>query len=233
MMFFNSIEFNTASIELWKKLIRCSQYHENLVLDEDMTRYVHKKLIFLPNWDISSPLNGIIRHLTNIAGGNVHDKGIVEVSWSTILNEEQFHGKFACQLDDLTKYYHSNDSPNGWLQYDFKERRVRPTHYAIRCRNNYDGIKLYPNEDSGSSPRDWMIEVSNTGHENDWKKIDERKNDRSFSIRNTTEIFYVREKLEPNECFRFIRIRNHGKASDDRDFLIISAFEIYGDLYDL
>lgn len=86
---------------------------------------------------------------------------------------------------------------------------------------------------SGSNPRDWIIEASNTGQEGDWKKLDERKKDPSFRIRNTTEIFYIREKLDPNECFKFLRIRNNGKSSDDTDFLIISAFEIYGDLYDL
>ena len=228
---FNSIEFNTARRELFEKLMRCSQYHEDVVLDEDMTRYVHKKLIFLPNEDISSPLNGIIRHLTNIAGGNVHDKGFVDVSSSLYANED-CHGKFACQLDELN-YFHSQEIPNCYLQYDFKERRVHPTHYAIRCRHDYDGLILYQGMNSGSNPRDWIIEASNTGQEGDWKKLDERKKDPSFRIRNTTEIFYIREKLDPNECFRFLRIQNNGKSSDDRDFLIICAFEIYGDLYDL
>lgn len=90
--------------------------------------------------------------ITNIAGGNVHDKGFVDVSSSSYANED-CHGKFACQLDELN-YFHSQEKPNSYLQYDFKERRVHPTHYAIRCRHDYDGLILYQGMNSGSNPRD-------------------------------------------------------------------------------
>jgi hypothetical protein len=67
--------------------------------------------------------DGIITQLKTMCGGNVHVRGAAAVSASGALHSDR--QKAAYQVDD------SDDDPSQWLYYDFKERIVRPTDYAI------------------------------------------------------------------------------------------------------
>lgn len=222
----NMIILDELGRELFIKITDCIRYYKNTVIDEDATRYCLKKLIFKPGED-PKVLNGIIRYLTKIAGGNVHERGVVTLSSSSIHNTyKNSNVKNACDLDDTRdeSLFHSLEIPNSWLQYDFGQRKIRPTHYTIRCR---------PNPFDHSNPRDWILEGSNTGKEGEWKKLDERKGDLSFMISSGCQTFDIREELEPNETFRFLRITQNGLSTSDRNWFIINALEYYGDLYDL
>lgn len=223
---FARVEFDKLGRELWLKIASCSQYYKNSINNDDATRYRLKKLHFKPTANAGN-LNGIIRYLTNVAGGNVHDKGVVTLSSLSIYpTYKNSNVKFACDLDDTqeTSLFHSCELPNSWLQYDFGERRVHPTHYSIRCRNfGFDA----------SNPRDWILEGSNTADKNDWKKLDERKGDTSFMMASQSQTFDVREELEPNESFRFLRIKQNGQSTNNKNWFVLSAMEYYGDLYDL
>ena len=81
-------------------------------------------------------LDGIIAHLTLDFGGNVHDKGIVNVTASGVADNPytigyDYHPRNA--VDFVTDaYYFSEDKRNGWICYDFKERRVIPTSYSVK-----------------------------------------------------------------------------------------------------
>lgn len=95
--------------------------------------------------------NGIIRALTRECGGNVEDKGVVLVT-----STEGYGGppKCAADLDDLNSIRYTNNEKNGFIQYDFKEKKVRPTFYSIRSRNA--GKNDY-------HLQSWVIEGSNSG----------------------------------------------------------------------
>ena len=60
--------------------------------------------------------------------------------------------------------YHSQDIPNSWLCYDFKEIKVKPTNYSIRS-NCWNKKGWY-------HPLNWVIESSNDLIE--WKVLDEK-----------------------------------------------------------
>ena len=66
--------------------------------------------------------NGIIRALTRECGGNVEDKGVVLVT-----STEGYGGPPKCvaDLDDLKSTRYTNGNKNGFIQYDFKEKKVR------------------------------------------------------------------------------------------------------------
>lgn len=217
---FDIIDHNQINQEIWSKIVQCSHYLKDSVLQQDSTRYLLKKQIFTPDGNNANSLNGIIRHLTGIAGGNVHDNGMIVASSSGI--HANLPGKFACDLD-AQNYFHSTELEKSWLMYDFKDKRVHPTHYTIKSRHDYDA--------NGSNPRDWIVEGSNTGNDGDWKKLDERIGDPSFRIRNTSQIFEIREELEPNESFRYLRITQNGHSTDNRNWFVVSALEYFGDLY--
>jgi hypothetical protein len=120
--------------------------------------------------------DGIIAHLTRECGGNVHDRNVVEVTSGSF--EKETHGanphsgafnnnptyaaKNAANLktDSYFRSAHRDkkeDIPhmrNSWICYDFKERRIVPTHYTIRT-NFYGPFAEHL--------KSWLIETSTDG----------------------------------------------------------------------
>ena len=111
-------------------------------------------------YDSSKPLDGIIAHLTREFGGNVHDKGIVNVTASSVLGS--YEPKDAVDLEG-DKEFASEDKENSWICYDFKDRRVTPTSYSIRSQSGGSG---------SCHLKSWVIEASNDGQS--WTEIDRR-----------------------------------------------------------
>jgi hypothetical protein len=104
---------------------------------------------------------------------------------------------------------------NTWICYDFKERRIIPTHYAVRS--------------SGGGPiwhhlKSWLVKTSADGER--WREIDHKENSNELNGRWFTRIFAVAE-AEPS-CF--IRLVNIGRNHRGDDLLWISAWEIFGTL---
>ena len=99
----------------------------------------------------SKPLRGVIAYLTRECGGNVHDRGIVNVTASSA--SDYYHPKNAVDLGTNSIYY-SNNEMGTWICYDFKERRVIPKSYSVRsCGSGPGGYHL----------KSWVIEVQTTG----------------------------------------------------------------------
>jgi hypothetical protein len=110
-----------------------------------------------PRWgnevEIDVP-DGIIAHLTKECGGNVQDRHVVDVTCGSLEKETYganphsgayenklcYAAKNAANLEDDSHFSsacrsRSEDIPhtrNNWVCYDFKERRIVPTHYAVR-----------------------------------------------------------------------------------------------------
>jgi hypothetical protein len=161
----------------------------------------------------SNPISGIISHLTRQCGGNVCDKGVVGITTSGNIDDTTL-GKYAAEFTDDPKYWHSIGAENQWLCYDFKNMRIRPTHYSIRSRPD--------NSAWVHAPRNWFVEVSNDG--SNWTQIDEHQNDGSLAGVNVTRTFTV---SEPDYC-RYVRIRHTGMTSSTYRYVVINAFELFG-----
>ena len=171
-------------------------------------------------YDDSRKLDGIIAYLTREFGGNVHDKGIVNVTGSSV--EGNIHECLPSNVVDLeteSYYLSSLHLPNAWICYDFKDLRVIPTSYSVR---SYGACHL--------NLKSWVIEVSNTGTENSWTEIDSRENNNDLDSENATanfKIFHV-----PNESFRFFRLRQTGKNHAGFDSMMLTSLEIFGTLFE-
>jgi predicted nucleic acid-binding Zn-ribbon protein len=114
--------------------------------------------------------DGIIAYLTRKCGGNVHDRHVVEVSsgsfekeihganpYSGAWNNGRYHAaKNATDLEAGSVFfsaYRGKGIPHArknWVCYDFRERRIVPTHYTIRTNGRY----------SGSHLKLWLVETS-------------------------------------------------------------------------
>ena len=159
------------------------------------------------------PLDGIIAHLTRQCGGNVHKKGVVTVTASSV---------DWCQPEDVVtsdSRFFTKDSPNSWIRYDFGGRRVTPTSYSIRSTG------YGPNNNHLKS---WVLEVSNDGSEGSWAVVDSRENNSDLNGPDLTRNFAL--SAPQSGAFRFVRLRQTGKNHLGADVLRISALELFGAL---
>jgi hypothetical protein len=170
------------------------------------------------------PLDGVIAYLTRSCGGNVHDKGVVAVTSSPPkFATAQCMAKNAVDLRKNSCFYSDYrlaakaDIPhekNNWLCYDFRQRRIIPSHYAIRSQ--FDGhVDWY-------TLKNWVVEVSVDGQT--WVAIDWRENNQELNNRNVTRTFMVTKSKDGI----FIRLTNVGRNHNGADQLVVSSFEIFG-----
>ena len=156
--------------------------------------------------------DGIIAHLTRKCDDNVHDKGIVNVTASSAIGGNP--PKNAVDPDQSRKFWSENE-PNSWICYDFKERRVIPTSYSIRSS-------------FWVSPKSWVIEVSNDGAS--WTEVDRRDNNNDLSDGRETANFKISQI--PSEGVRFFRLRQTGENHQGHDVLELSSLEVFGTLFE-
>lgn len=173
--------------------------------------------------------HGIIFSLTKKCGGNVHEKGIIEIKGTSIRNDPTLQPKVAADLFDLQSCFHSRNELNSTLTYDFKNYRVIPTSYSIRT-NPWGGKGHY-------HMMSWVLEGSND--ENNWIILDRKVEDKSLDMINNENTFkcnLVSNGDGKNNAvsFRFLRIRNTGPNSGSNQALNnvmnIGALEFFGKL---
>jgi hypothetical protein len=199
---FEHFEEISGSFSLWKSISgRLSQE----VHPEAISRYLGHVICFKSN----SPLNGIIAYLSSSHGGNVSDRDIISVSASSVYSSNQ--AKNAADLQS-TNCFHSTNNPNQWLCYDFKDRRVQPTHYSIHAYS------------SNYFLRSWIIEGSLNNSE--WISLDERTNNTEADSSHPIVTFTISRSMK---C-RFIRLRQTGVNQNGNHYLILFAFEVFGHL---
>jgi hypothetical protein len=157
---------------------------------------------------------GIISYLTKKHGGNVHEKGIVTITSKSVYSDGD--PKWALKnVADLTsetsdRAFLSKGEPGQWVCWDFREMRVRPTHYTIRT----------------FSLKSWVVEGSLDGES--WTEIDQQTNNQDFKDGTATASFAV---SKTGEC-RFIRLTETGKTHPPfpGDSLLLCAVEFFGTL---
>jgi hypothetical protein len=165
--------------------------------------------------------DGIIAHLTRGCGGNVDDHDVVEITSSKPLSDHAWYAaKNVADLNQSSRFLSSfrdkaeniPQERNNWICYDFKERRIVPTHYAIRP----------------AVPRlkSWVIEASADGIK--WREIDRREITEQFANEKVTKTFPIAGRTK---C-RFLRLVNIGRNHGGNDALAVEAWEVFGNLFE-
>jgi hypothetical protein len=190
-------------LDLWIAL--CERLSQSVNAKPAHERY--RSRLFSPAYDGS--LEGIISHLTQKYGGNVDERGIVSVSGSTV--NGSYHPRHAVDLQTTT-CFQSTNAPNQWLCYDFKNRKVQPTHYSISAHT------------SSYYLRSWIFEGSLD--ESNWNELDRHENDSTTNNDHKIGTFTVSVRDE----YRYLRLRQTGKNASGNDHLILCAFEVFGRL---
>jgi hypothetical protein len=99
--------------------------------------------------------------------------------------------------------------------YDFKERRIVPTHYTIRT--NEADLGYY-------HLKSWLVETSADGES--WREVPREGDNQQLNGKFVTGTFAI---VAGGEC-RFIRLVNTDRSYARDDRLCISAWEIFGSL---
>lgn len=224
--FLKYLDSNEITNELWRKLCPCFYVNIQSSRRTNRNRYfkdqhIEKKIEYDGNSDHC--FQGIIHHLTELSGGNIADKGIIGISSSSI--NKTYYPKYVVDLDDKTHYFQSEDRQDAWIKFDFKDRKIRPSHYSIRTRHDWGK--------SGSHLKNWAIEGSNSNKPNDWKVLDSRSDISCLDDANAMNTFDITAKLEPDECFQYLRLRITGVNTDNKHFIFLSALEFFGSLIEI
>jgi hypothetical protein len=170
---------------------------------------------------ITEPFNGVIAYLNELIGGNVAERGGIEVLGTPRSGEAADRPSNVASLDDYAGAFWSVDEPGQALTYDFKDRRVVVTHYALRSAAARRAHVPYL--------RSWVLEASADGGE--WVAIDARENEKALNAPLAVAAFRVSGEKEA----RLVRIRqtapNHaGAPAGAENALVVSAWEIFGEL---
>jgi hypothetical protein len=199
----SSISLNVIDESLWSSLSRrlalsveCSPVSQS--------RHAAQQFPF----ESSRPLNGILASLNRECGCNAHTAGTIAITASS-------NGYNQCHqvVDyDSKSYWHSNDVPNSWIRFDFKDRRICVSNYTIRTDTCQHLMK-------------WSFDGSNDGIS--WTTLDQRDT-QELKGAYVVKFFTCAPREYSDSFFRFIRLIQTGPSSDNQHFLMFSKLELFG-----
>lgn len=150
--------------------------------------------------------DGIIGHLRTKCGGNVHEKGRVNITASS--------GHLAHHVADREWYDHwcSKNEANSWIMFDFRDAMVCLSHYSLKCNCVYYTGK-------------WEVAGSDDG--SSWVIVDRRDTDELSDKKGHSFV------CGSKDCFfRYIRITQTGmsrlNSENCYDYFCLTEVEFFG-----
>lgn len=225
--FIESFEPEKLSASLWDKLKRCFYVYikspkkplSSIGDKNGFHRYTIRERLIEYDGQKEHAFNGIIHTLTKESNGNVDDKGCVKITSSSTNGSD--YPKKAADLETTNSLFYSNDDQYPWLQYDFKQRKVCPTHYSIRSRHD-GGVNDY-------NAKSWVIEGRSSDNEN-WTNLDSQQNSPFLNDKGAVHTFDIKSTENNKEGFRYLRFRYTGPNWANLNRMVISALEYFGRL---
>lgn len=198
-------DFNDITGETWINLT------EILIKDNDKTQTKLNEEGITFSIEETKVLSGIISYLVKKSENEINI-----TSSSHFLNNDLYQPRNVVSKDN-DKCFLSENAPDSWICFDFKEHKVHPTQYVI----------MSPSSDlTNHFLRNWVIEGSNDNKT--WEIIDRQRNCDYLNGSSFISTFTIDDQNFTE--FRFIRLRQNGPNVYSQDFLAIKNFEIYGKL---
>ena len=113
----------------------------------------------------------------------------------------------------------SKPLPNSWMQVDFGRARVVAKRYTLRHYSSWDTEAL----------RNWEFQASNDGAS--WTTLRKHTNDTTLKTKGARGSWTLTSKAS-KKSWRYFRVLQTGKNSNNHHYLALSGLEIYGDLLD-
>ena len=150
--------------------------------------------------------SGIFDGLSKKLGMNLADSSDVDVTASSYQGSS-YDPKNVLKNDG--RYWHSQNLPNSWIQFDFKQRKVSITSYSMK---------------EFCLIRSWKVEGSTDG--STFEIIDNKVDTTDFQ--NSSGIQKNFPVQPNNKYYRYIRITSTSKNWDGSDFFILYRVEFFG-----
>ena len=153
------------------------------------------------------PFDGIISYFTNKYSGNVSKTKTIPITASgNLWNSPDVVADF-----DSTDFWVSENSPDSWIAFDFKEHMINLTSYTIRGDNT-------------GSLCNWVIEGSNNMVK--WNEIDRHESCNDLNGLYASKTYHV----NTNQKYRYIRLRQIGPDINNENYLTLCCLEFFGSL---
>ena len=205
----NNIDLHDVNLDLWEALCR------RLTADPMSIHHHSLSINIVPHEN--EPLNGIIEYLTVHCNGNVHEKGIVNITAENCVDEtNNIYKPYVVANHHDENFYWSKNQPGNWIMFDFNTMTVALTNYTLKTYDAAIGCHHF---------KSWVVEGSNNGEE--WIELDRRENNYDLNKSFATKIFQC---STVKQC-RWIKIRMTGPDHAGYDSIKINAVEFFGTLY--
>lgn len=162
-------------------------------------------------YESNKEFNGILNYLRSKSNGKIESE--VNITASTYQNSHE--PWYVVLYEDQSKQFFTNNTPNSWICFDFKDHKVIPTNYT--CKAHDTGL-------NGDHPKSWVIEGSNDNKE--WTVIDEQKDSDFLNGSYLVHTFNIENKDEKK--FQYIKMRLIGPNCNNCHEIKLNAFELYG-----
>lgn len=233
--FIENIESTDITHMIWEKLKECIHHFSikkkfTSSIKKDSHRYVKsstkkvkeklKNIDIIYDNDVKNAFKGIIYYLGNENPKSVIDNNIIDIIASSVVSTGQNNQPQNIVDFDRNDYkFFSKNENNSWICYDFKEKKVKLSHYTIRSTTwsyNVDHLQ------------NWCIEASNDAKQ--WKILSTVRNEKSLIYPTSFNTFKIEKNSSSSEYFRYIRLRQDGLNTGNDNVLGLAAFELFGSI---
>jgi hypothetical protein len=205
--------FDFLSFAIWKSLSCRLSLSVSISFQPERFHSRNESISCLYSTTNSGNLNGIISYLTRKHNCHVLDNNVISITASSVGNTESCPLRYVADFENWTMFYTQN-IPDSWICYNFKDMRVTLTHYSVRSRRDSDCHHL----------RSWILEGSIDCKS--WVKIDLHTNDSSLNGQGAIATF----PISFSSRYQYIRLRQIGVNSNGDHYLVVNAIEFYGTL---
>lgn len=159
---------------------------------------------------------GVFAYFRERYEGNVHDKGVVEVTASGTATVGVKREPRMTVDSGWKSWWASRNLYGSWIRFDFKKRVICPTHYVLR-------INLGT---SRGFMQEWKVSGSMDGQE--WKDLDQRSTD----VLKDKQLHLFKCQLS-NGFFRFLQVQQTAINGHDKNHhMYLSEIEFFGSVND-
>lgn len=210
--FIDLFDIELLNSQIWKRI--CQRLISSETSNETTDRYNVKYIT--REHEEGTEFNGLLRYLSDETGGNIHDNGTIEVTSNSIHSDGR-HPKYLLDYQNTESIsYNSNNTSDGYICFDFKDRKIQLTSYTI---------KSYAASSNNYHLKNWNIEVSDDKEH--WIKIDEHTNDPTLNGSKIVAKFNIKNKTN---FYQYVRLHQTGTNWRNDYYMIFYSLEMYGKL---
>lgn len=209
--FVEKFDFNDLDIRTWSSIT--NRLVQEIKKDESFkSRHEYLSPPFLIKIEPkNNEFDGIFNYLQT--HGNI--KNELAITYSSSVGNDSFG---LLQYEDKNNFFETQNSPNSWICFEFKNHQVIPSDYIIR---SYKGGEDY------NHPKAWKIEGSTDKQK--WIPLDSQTNNDEFKKGvSHVHLFHISNNEHNNEPFKYLRLQQTGQNWNNNHYLLLNSIEFYG-----